>query len=153
MKYFLLISLFALIPFMGVNAQGCNNANNANKRAEMMAKYMEQKKAYIKQCIPLSDSEAEKFFAVYDELERKKFEIMLPVHKEARKIRKSAEEVSDEIYSDVADKLAELPTKIAAIESEYFEKFKQILSPKQMFMFFNCENSFGKSILKKEQNK
>ena len=39
------------------------------------------------------------------------------------------------------------------LSDEYFEKFKQILSPKQMFMFFNCENSFGKSILKKEQNK
>ena len=153
MKYFLLISLFALIPFMGVNAQGGNNANNADKRAELMAKYMEQKKAYIKQCIPLSDSEAERFFAVYDELERKKFEIMLPIHKESRKIRKSTEPVSDEAYSAAADKLAELPVKIATIESEYFAKFKQILSPKQMFMFFNCENSFGKSILKKEQNK
>ena len=153
MKYFLLISLFSLIPFLGINAQGNNSANKSDKRSELMAKYMEEKKSYLKQCIPLNDSEAEKFFALYDELEKKKFEIMLPIHKESRKIRKSTDPVSDEAYSAVADKLAELPVKIATIESEYFAKFKQILSPKQMFMFFNCENSFGKSILKKEQNK
>ena len=150
MKYYLLISIFALIPFLGINAQD-NNANKQGKRSELMAKYMEEKKSYLKQCIPLSDSEAEKFFAVYDEMERKKFEIMASVHKEARNIRKSVEEVSDETYSAVADKLAELPSKIAAVESVYFAKLKQILSPKQMFMFFNCENSFGKSMLKKEQ--
>ena len=153
MKYFLLISLFALIPFWGVNAQECNNANKQNKHSELMAKYMEEKKAYIKQCIPLSDSEAENFFAIYDELEKKKFEVMFSVHKEVRKIRKSVEEISDETYAATADKFAELPMKIAEIESEYYAKFKQILSPKQMFMFFNCENSFGKSILKKGQNK
>lgn len=153
MKYFLLISFFALIPFLGINAQECQNANKQDKRSELIAKYMEEKKEYLKQCIPLNDSEAEKFFAVYDELERKKFEIMASVHKEARKIRKSVEEVSDETYSAVADKMAELPAKIAAVESEYFAKLKQILSPKQMFMFFNCENSYGKSMLKKGQNK
>lgn len=153
MKYFLLISFFSLIPLLGINAQSENYPNKKGNRHELIVKYMEEKKSYLKQCIPLSDEEAEKFFPLYNELEKKKFDIMAPIYKESRKIRKSTEPVSDEAYSAAADKLAELPVKIAAIEREYFAKFKQILSPKQMFMFFNCENSFGKSFLKKDQNK
>ncbi|MBR5532188.1 MAG: hypothetical protein IKU59_02620 [Bacteroidales bacterium] len=150
MRYFFLISFFVLIPFLGINAQENSQANN---RAERMAKYMSEKKAHLKECIPLSDSEAEKFFALYDEMEKKKFSVIAPVYKEVRDIRKSTEEISDERYSATADKLAELAVKVAAIENEYYEKFKQLLSPKQMFMFFNCENSFGKSMLKKNEKK
>ena len=113
---------------------------------------METKKQYLKQCIPLSDSDAEKFFVIYNELEKEKFNIMFAIHKEAREIKKSTEPVSNEVYAEIANKLAELPSKIAAIESEYYEKFKQILTPKQMFMFFNCEHNFGKQMLKREQN-
>ena len=153
MKHFLIVSLFTLIPFLGINAQGNSSSSQADKRSELIAKYMEEKIAYLKQCIALSDSEAEKFFPLYNEMEKKKFEVMSVVHRESRKIRKSTEVVSDEVYAEVSDKLAELPVKIAQIESEYFAKFKQILSPKQMFMFFNCEHNYGKSILKKEQNK
>lgn len=151
MKRFLLISFLVLIPFLGINAQE-NNPNRKGRCSEMMIKYMETKKQYLKQCIPLSDSDAEKFFVIYNELEKAKFNIMFAIHKEAREIKKSTEPISDEVYAEVANKLAELPSKIAAIESEYYEKLKQILTPKQMFMFFNCEYNFGKQMLKREQN-
>ena len=153
MKHFLIVSLCTLIPFLGINAQGNSPSNQTDKRSELIAKYMEEKISYLKQCIALSDSEAERFFTLYDEMEKKKFEVMSEVHRESRKIRKSTEVIADEVYAEVADKLTELPMKIAQIESEYFAKFREILTPKQMFMFFNCEHNYGKSMLKKGQNK
>lgn len=146
MKNIFIISLFVLFPLLGVNAQQkCN-------RSEMIAKYMAEKQEYMKQCISLSDEEAEKFFPLYNELEKKKFEASFPVYKKARELRKSSEAISDDKYSEMVAELSSLPQKIATLESEYFEKFKSVLSPKQMFMFFNCEHSFGKAILKKKQN-
>lgn len=158
MRNFFIISLIALFPFIGVSAQNPNNGNcNNNKgncsRSEMMAKFMEKKKAYLKSCIPLNDSEAEAFFALYNEMEKKKFEISIATFKKAREIKKAVGDISDEVYAKSADELAALSTKIAAIESEYFEKIKKILTPKQMFMFFQCNHSFGKEVIKKEQQK
>ncbi len=157
MRNFFIISLIALFPFIGVYAQNPNNGNCNNKgncsRSEMMAKFMEKKKAYLKSCIPLNDSEAEAFFTLYNEMEKKKFEISIATFKKAREIKKAVGDISDEVYAKSADELAALSTKIATIESEYFEKIKKILTPKQMFMFFQCNHSFGKEMIKKEQQK
>ena len=79
--------------------------------------------------------------------------ISIATFKKAREIKKAVGDISDEVYAKSADELAALSTKIATIESEYFEKIKKILTPKQMFMFFQCNHSFGKEMIKKEQQK
>ena len=56
MKYFLLISFFSLIPLLGINAQSENYPNKKGNRHELIVKYMEEKKSYLKQCIPLSEA-------------------------------------------------------------------------------------------------
>lgn len=151
MKYFFIISLFAMIPFMGVKAQENTSCNKGSKYHELMVKYMEQKKEYLKQCIPLTDKDVDAFFKLYDELEKKKHDVIFPVYKEVRKIKKSTEQINDELYLEVTDKLSDISSKIAEIEKEYYEKLKLILTPKQLFQFFDCEHNYGKRMLKKEQ--
>lgn len=152
MKYFFIISLFALIPFMGINAQENTSCNKNSKHHELLVKYMEEKKAYLKQCIPLDDSEEGAFFKLYNELEKKKHDVIVPVYREVRKIKKSTEPVSDEMYLEITEKLSKMSAQIAEIEIEYYEKLKQVLTPKQLFQFFNCEENFGKNMLKKDQS-
>ncbi len=151
MKYFFIISFFAIAPFLGIKAQENGSVNKGSKHHELMVKYMEEKKSYLKQNIPLSDGETDAFFKLYNELEKKKHDIIFPVYKKVRMLNKSTEEISDETYLDITSQLSEISSKIAAIEKEYYEKLKQILTPKQLFKFFDCEHNYGKRILKKEQ--
>lgn len=73
------------------------------------------------------------------------------VHKETRALRKSIEskkDATDLEYEKAAEALFELKSKEGEIDEKYFIKFKQILSPKQLFKFQRTEDRWTKRLMK-----
>lgn len=151
MKRFTIIAALFFAASLPVNLSA--QQGNPQARKDIISKVIAEKKAYLKEKIPLSDKEAEAFFAVYDEMEMKKFDIAHSVFREAAKIRRSDEPVSNETYLKLAEAQAMIPVKVSDMEQEYFQKFKKILSPKQLFMYYQWEHRFGKDMIKREQKK
>ncbi|MEG1574059.1 MAG: hypothetical protein RR341_03150 [Bacteroidales bacterium] len=137
MKNFtIIIAILFLTASLPLEIFAQNDKKQTHK--DIMAKLIADKKDYLKEKIPLSEKEAEVFFAVYDELEMKKFETAHNVFR---------------IYLKMAEEQALVSIKIAELEQEYFLKFKNILSPKQLFMYYQWEHRFAKEMIKREQKK
>ena len=77
---------------------------------------------------------------------------MFKVNREARamekKITKSSEKVSDLEYEKAAEAMYEVKGKEAAIEKQYFTKFKTVLTPKQLFELKQAERRFTDKLMK-----
>ena len=68
-----------------------------------------------------------------------------------RNIRKNGEKVTDTEYEKAAEAQFEIRTKEAAIERSYFPKFKQILTPRQLYELKNAERDFNRNLMDKHR--
>ena len=65
-----------------------------------------------------------------------------------RKISRSEKAVSDADYLHAARQATELKAREGAIEEMYFDKFSQVLTPKQMFQLHAAERKFTREIMR-----
>lgn len=150
MKKIVSILLIAL-AFMTTNcAMAQDNKQEREKnRKEKWEKFRQDKYNFFVETMELSDEQATQFIALYNELEKKRYEMGRDVRREAHQIMKD-ENVADEKYQAAADRAAALPKKIVALEEEYYQKFRQILTPRQQFLYHRCETEFQKSLINKK---
>lgn len=122
---------------------------NANMQGKFdYDKFKADKIAYITEAIDLTPQEAEIFWPVYNEYEKKKWELM----KERRELDKSlhdgVKEMSDEEYIKLSRKLASFPLKDGKLVEEYNEKFLKILPPKKVVELYLAEMNFRNHLLR-----
>lgn len=152
MKKYISILIFTLC----IAATGSAVAQDAKQdrqkaRKEQWEKFRQDKQAFYTKTMELTQEQAEKFFPLFDEMEKKKFELVREVHKEARNLMK-AESVTDEQYKAAADHAASIAEKEVAIEKEYYARFCEILTPRQQFLYHRCEPQFQKNMVNKRHN-
>ncbi len=56
-------------------------------------------------------------------------------------------------YSKVNDECLGVKLKEAALEKEYYEKFKKILSPEKLYIYRRAEYKFARSFMKGPDDK
>ncbi|MGF7138487.1 hypothetical protein [Roseimarinus sediminis] len=112
-------------------------------------KFKAEKVAFITEAIDLTPGEAQKFWPVYNEFERKRWELM----KEHRELDKSLQEdlkkMSEKEYIELSRKLASFPHQEGELVVEYNEKFLKILSPKKVVELYVAELDFRNTMLRK----
>ena len=143
----LLILTLALTTAVTAVAQD-SKADRQAARKERLEKFRQEKHDFYKQQLQLTDEQAAKFFPIFDEMESKKFAASREVHREARTLKKS-ENVTDEQYRAAADRAAALPQTMAAIDAEYYAKFCDILTPRQLVLYHRCDIDFRKQAVEK----
>lgn len=151
MKKFISILILAFSFVIAVDgvAQEARCEREKDHKA-MWEKFRQDKNDFFTQRMQLTDEQAKEFFPLYEEMEKKKFEISRQVRREACEILNS-DNVTDEQYKAAADRAAALAEKEMAIEKEYYARFCQILSPKQQFLYHRCEIEFHKKVINKKQ--
>ncbi len=132
----------------GAFAQQRGDAEHKQRQQENWEQFSQFRRDFMTEKIGLTEQEAEKFFPLYDEMEKAKWNIDREARGFARKISRSDSPVSDTEYEKAAEALLEKEEKIARIEREYFEKFKTILSSEKLFKFKNAQNKFPKALMK-----
>lgn len=121
-------------------------------------KIKSQKIAFITEKLNLTIIEAQNFWPVYNEKENKIGEIFkneFEIYKyiDGIDLSENKTEYSNEKVLNKINRLAELNFEKATIEKEYYEKFKNILSPQKLALLYKTEKDFRKYILKNEKGK
>lgn len=130
----LLACLFSL-PTIAQKKQKCNEAEFRSKQ-----------QAYMVQKAGLSQEEADKFFPLYFEFQDKKKQI----NKHAWEMAKKGKlpETTNEEYENIINKFFDDQERIAALEKEYINKYRTVLSDKKIYMIYWAEIKFSKNMLK-----
>lgn len=141
----LIIATFA--PFMCVEAK----KNRKADKKEWFAKMRQHKHDFIEDELDLTDEQEDKFFPMYDAMEDE-------LHKLNRETRKLEKQVADKNATDVeydaaSKAIIEFKKKEADIELKYFDKFKTVLSSKQIFELKRAEEKFTRKIMNAHNKK
>lgn len=66
-------------------------------------------------------------------------------------VKKKGDSATDAELEKAAEARAELKAKQGALEKEYFQKFKKVLTPEQLFKLGDTEKEFARKLM--ESNK
>jgi hypothetical protein len=110
------------------------------------SEFRTKKQAYIAQKAELTPAESEKFFPLYFEFQNKKKEI----NKHAWNIAKQgkASETTDLEYEEIIDNFFDDQEAIVKLEREYIDKYRKILSDKQIYRVYWAEFKFNRNMIK-----
>ncbi|HMQ49230.1 MAG TPA: hypothetical protein PKA00_17705 [Saprospiraceae bacterium] len=100
--------------------------------------------AFITQRLGLTSSESEKFWAVNNEYEAEKKTL-----EDKYKSAKSIESLSDKEAEDAIAKHFELEQKLLDLRKKYYERFREVVSARQVGLFYKADREFRLELLKK----
>ncbi len=110
------------------------------------AEYWRQQKEFFTQRAGLTDDEANAFFPLYNELQQKKRELNREMRSAMRP--EIGSQPSEEQSLKVIDARADVNIKIAELEKEYLQKFKEVLPASKILKVQVAEEQFNSQILK-----
>lgn len=130
----------------------CNLPNLAFSQHEKhkvdKEKIKAMKVSFITQKLDLSSEEAQKFWPVYNEFEKKNEELFME-RKKIRKVSKSDVELTDNQIETNINNEFNIKQKELDLEKEYFTKFKTVLSIKKIETLYIAQEQFKRELLRK----
>ena len=118
-----------------------------NDRAQWMTEIRQYKRTYLSKELGLSREQQAKFFPVYEEMEDRSSAI----EDEARTMENriaEAKDATDLEYEKATEALYDSKVQVAALEKEYADRFKEILTKKQLFQLKAAERQFSREIMR-----
>lgn len=148
MKVQLLILLGFILSMSCSFAQGTGNTLQ-NKREQVQA----QKVAFITAKLNLTAEEAQQFWPLYNEYQKKKGTVLKERKLLMEKLRNNTNTISEDEYEAYGDKYIELNLEESKLANEYHQKFKSVLKPSQVIILYKAENQFKQWLLKQIRNR
>lgn len=143
MKKTLITTMFLLLGIMTTTAQ----ERPMNKPHFSPEEFQAKQRTYITEKAGLTQEEADSFFPLFFELQKKKFELEHNVRKDFRKSRN--EKMTDEECRNFVYQMADTRIEIAKLEREYTDKYLQVLSPCKLRHVQHAEGMFQRDLMKK----
>jgi len=103
------------------------------------------KQEFITEVLALSESDAQKFFPVYEDFEKEKRALRSEMNRMKRGFMAKSD---DQLRSDLNNML-NIKAKELELEREYMEKFLSILTPRQVVALYHAENQFRRKLLQR----
>lgn len=124
------------------------NAQSSDKSLMNLQAFEKNKQEFIMKEAALTQEEADKFFPLNNELQKKKLELHRK-HQEDMKHMKESENISDAEYEQLIEENINLKMKEAELDKEYSEKFNKLVSPQKLFKAQQAERTFMQEELRK----
>lgn len=137
---FAIATLLSVITF-SVNAQ-------QNRRMNM-EEFENKKIEYITKEAELTKEEANKFFPIYNELSKKKFELHRQHRQKMEKMKSSKDNMSDEEYRKLLENDVDVKLKEAELDKEYSSKLDDVISPEKLYKAQQAERKFMQDAIRK----
>ena len=139
----ILILLPVFFIFLSINAQKAKEFD--------IEKIKSQKVAFLTEKMDLTVKEAQVFWPVYNECQ-KKLDVLFS---EEYKIFKSlkTEDLKEKEITSLTDRLYDIRAEKMQINREYYEKYKSILSAKKLSALIIAEKGFKKHLIQKTKGK
>jgi hypothetical protein len=143
MKKILFTSLFILLAAVTANAQ----ENQKHRPHFSPEEFQARQKAYITEKAALTTDEAEAFFPLFFELQKKKFELERNARKDFKRNRN--EQMTEDECRKFVYNMADVKIEIAKLEREYTDKYLNVLSPCKLRKVQHAEGSFQRDLMKR----
>ncbi len=144
----LVCCMLAVVSVSGqIRQQGLGRQPMPNRSGQFSAaEYAQQQREFITRNAELTSDEADAFFPIFNELQQKKREL----NRETRRFMREAAGpgATDEQSLKAIDAQAETNIKIAELEKEYLQKFKEVLPATKILKVQNAEEQFNSQMLK-----
>ncbi|MBQ5896677.1 MAG: hypothetical protein IIW75_08970 [Bacteroidaceae bacterium] len=142
MKRNILASLLLFVIALTASAQEQQNKRPHFSPEEFQAK----QRAYITDKAGLSPEEAEAFFPLFFELQKKKFELERNARKDFK--RQRGERMSEDECRKFVYNMADVKIEVAKLEREYTDKYLEVLPACKVRRVQHAENSFQRHLMK-----
>lgn len=145
------IRIFALAALIWVSLSASQTVTGApqtpGEREQWMTEMRQYKRIYLTKELELTREQQTKFYPLYEEMEDNEAKI----NDEARAMEKRVSEMqnpSDLEYEKATEAVYDAAVRSAQLEREYMDKFKEILSRKQLFRLKAVERQFNREMMK-----
>lgn len=137
----LLIAICGLIPFA--------HAGFGDHQFLTPEQFQAKQRAYITEKAGLTSEEADSFFPLYFELQKRKNELNNQARDWMQKGRK--ENISDAEYGQILEGVYNARIAINELEKTYLAKFQKVLSNKKLYAVQHAEVRFNRELLRELQ--
>lgn len=152
-RHIWIVIMFLMSGVAMASGNGNSFPSPEGKSKEQILKEIQEfKLKYLAQEMDLTEEQQPKFFKLYDEMCRKRWEVM----KNAKKIEKRVKHNSNATEADyqaASEALTKARAEDAAIEKEYDAKFSKFLSQKQLYKLKKAEDDFRQKMEKMRHSK
>lgn len=125
------------------------SANAQQNRRMNMEEFENKKIEYITKEAELTKEEANKFFPVYNELSKKKFELHRQHRLKMEKMKSSKDNISDEEYRKLLENDVDVKLKEAELDKEYSSKLDDVIAPEKLYKVQQAERKFMQDAIRK----
>ncbi len=139
--YFLFAAL--LIANVSAHAQG-----KPHKDKDHWEKFKAEKVAFLTSKLNLTPAEAQKFWPVYNEMEKERWEAQKARRELETKVSDAEETLSEREVIKLTQDFTGSMQKEATILTKYNEQFLKILPPQKVLKLYKAENEFRMHMIK-----
>jgi hypothetical protein len=143
MKKLIFSIILGCFTFLLVNAQG-----KGGPTSEMFEKVKAEKISFFTERLNLTPAEAQVFWPVYNEFERKRFDIQREKHDFERMPNEKYSILSDSEIEKMTNDYIESFEKEALLLKEYNSQFLKILPKKKVLLMYRTENEFREYLIR-----
>ena len=108
--------------------------------------FQAKQRAFITEKAGLTAEEADAFFPLFFELQKKKFKIEHEVRKNSRKPH--GEKLTEEQCRELVYKMADTKIEISKLEREYTDKYIKVLNACKLHKVLHAEGAFQRHLMK-----
>lgn len=137
----LLAGIF-VITTQNINAQ-------SESREAKMEKFRTEKIAFLTTKLELTTTEAEKFWPIYNQLEKERWEAQKSRRELEDKVREAEESLSEHEITKLTRDFAGSMQKEGTLMASYNEKFLKVLPPKKVLKLYKAENEFRMNLIRR----
>lgn len=124
------------------------NAQNESREARM-EKFRTEKIAFLTTKLELTTTEAEKFWPIYNQLEKERWEAQKSRRQLEDKVREAEESLSEHEITKLTRDFVGSMQKEGALMASYNEKLLKVLPPKKVLKLYKAENEFRMNLIRK----
>lgn len=128
-----------------------SHAQRKEPSAEVLKELQEFKIKYLIQEMELQADKQGEFSSIYAKYDKERNSLFRQLYHKARAIRKEAKHTDAE-YLEAAESMATAKSREGALEESYFQQFRTILSPKQLYQMKRAEKKFDHKLNEMHRN-
>lgn len=143
----MILGMFFLTMPLLSNAQTKNARSSENK--ENREKVEALKKEYLTKELSLTEAEAQKFWPIYDELDKKLNELRKKDRAISKELKENFETLSDADLKSKTDALFASEAAAVQLKKDYLQKYATVLGQKRATKVLHLEREFKKELMKR----
>lgn len=145
--------VITLLLFIFASTSSFAQKRNGEGREKMRNRIEAQKISYITQKLDLSPKEAQNFWPLYNELEKKKHDMRDRSRVLFKKLYLEKDSIPEAELIKISDQFIEFRLKDAQLEKQYHNEFKKILPARKILDLYHTEKQFQGMLLRQIKEK